>query len=252
MNDTARTHQVAVVTGAAGGMGQFIARKLHADGHRVYLADIALDKAEELARELSPDGETARAIRLDVSSRKDFANALAEITGQWETPSILVNNAAVTQAADLMTLGEEDFNWVLTTNVDSIFFGCQVFGAAMAEQGYGRIINMASLAGQNGGTATGGHYAASKGAILTVTKIFAKELGARGVTVNAISPGPHDLPIVHQTVPSDKLSQVIDNIPVKRLGAPEFIAKTVALLADEEASFVTGACWDINGGLFVR
>lgn len=252
MTETALTPGIAVVTGAAGGMGQVIARQLHAAGNRVYLADIALDKAEELARELSADGSTARAIHLDVSSRQAFVDALAEITEQWGAPTILVNNAAVTRAADLMTLPEEDFNQVLTTNVGSIFFGCQVIGGAMAEQGYGRIINMASLAGQNGGTATGGHYAASKGAILTTTKIFARELAGRGVTVNAISPGPHDLPIVHQTVPAEKLDQVVAGIPVQRLGDPSFIAKTVTLLAGEDAAFVTGACWDINGGLYVR
>lgn len=252
MTETARTPGVAVVTGAAGGMGQEIVRRLHRDGHRVCLADIAVEKAEELARELSPDGSTACALRLDVSRREDFVRVLDTLTEQWETPTILVNNAAVTRAADLMTLSEQDFNQVLTTNVDSIFFGCQVFGAAMAEQGYGRIINMASLAGQNGGTATGGHYAASKGAILTTTKIFARELAGQGVTVNAISPGPHDLPIVHQTVPAEKLDQVIAGIPVRRLGDPVFIAKTVSLLADEDAAFVTGACWDINGGLYVR
>lgn len=252
MTKTAQDQGVAVVTGAAGGMGQAIARRLHADGHRVCLADIAVDRAEEIAQELSPDGSTARALRLDVSKRDDFVRALEEVTGQWSSPTILVNNAAVTRAADLMTLSEEDFNQVLTVNVDSIFFGCQVFGAAMAEQGYGRIINMASLAGQNGGTATGGHYAASKGAILTTTKIFARELAGQGVTVNAISPGPHDLPIVHQTVPAEKLNGVIQGIPVKRLGDPAFIAKTVSLLADEDAAFVTGACWDINGGLYVR
>lgn len=241
-----------MVTGAAGGMGQEIARRLHDDGHRVCLADIAVDKAQELAKELSPDGSTACALRLDVSKRDDFVTALESLTEKWSTPTILVNNAAVTRAADLMTLSEKDFNQVLTTNVDSIFFGCQVFGAAMAEEGYGRIINMASLAGQNGGTATGGHYAASKGAILTTTKIFARELAGQGVTVNAISPGPHDLPIVHQTVPADKLDKVIAGIPVRRLGDPAFIAKTVSLLADEDAAFVTGACWDINGGLYVR
>lgn len=252
MTTTAQEQGVAVVTGAAGGMGQAIARRLHADGHRVCLADIAVDRAEEIARDLSPDGSTASALRLDVAKRVDFVRALEEVTDQWATPTILVNNAAVTRAADLMTLSEEDFNQVLTINVDSIFFGCQVIGAAMAEQGYGRIINMASLAGQNGGTATGGHYAASKGAILTTTKIFARELAGQGVTVNAISPGPHDLPIVHQTVPADKLDGVIQGIPVKRLGDPAFIAKTVSLLADEDAAFVTGACWDINGGLYVR
>lgn len=192
---------IAVVTGAAGGMGTHIARRLHSDGHRVLLTDLAVDAVEALATELSPDGSTARGIRLDVANRDDFVTGLKQCQRFWGSPTIVVNNAAVTQAADLMTLGADEFNRVLTTNVDAAFFGCQVFGAAMAEQGFGRIVNMASLAGQNGGTATGGHYAASKGAILTVTKIFAKELAARGVTVNAIAPGPHDLPVVKATVP---------------------------------------------------
>ncbi|MDH6194669.1 3-oxoacyl-[acyl-carrier protein] reductase [Mycobacterium frederiksbergense] len=243
---------IAVVTGAAGGMGAFIARRLHADGRRVLLTDIDADAAEALARELSADGSTAKASRLDVSSRDDFAASLAECQRHWGTPTILVNNAAVTQAADLMTLGADEFNRVLTTNVDSAFFGCQVFGAAMAEQGFGRIVNMASLAGQNGGTATGGHYATSKGAILTVTKIFARELASKGVTVNAIAPGPHDLPVVRATVPADKLDAVVAGIPVGRMGSASFIADMVALLAADDAFFVTGACWDVNGGLYVR
>ncbi len=122
----------------------------------------------------------------------------------------------------------------------------------MADKGFGRIVNIASLPGQNGGTATGGHYAASKGAILTTTKIFARELAAQGVTVNAISPGPHDLPVIRTTVPADKLDGIIAGIPVGRLGSASFIADTVALLTSKDAFFVTGACWDINGGLYLR
>jgi 3-oxoacyl-[acyl-carrier protein] reductase len=249
---TDKTSGIAVITGAAGGMGMHIARRLHADGHRVLLTDLDADAVASLAKDLSPDGSTARGIRIDVTSREEFVGGLRWCQRVWGTPTIAVNNAAVTQAADLMTLGADDFNRVLTTNVDSAFFGCQIFGAAMAEQGFGRIVNMASLAGQNGGTATGGHYAASKGAILTVTKVFARELAAKGVTVNAIAPGPHDLPVVKATVPADKLDAVIAGIPVGRLGSASFVADMVALLVSDDAHFVTGACWDVNGGLYVR
>ncbi|KSZ57438.1 3-oxoacyl-ACP reductase [Rhodococcus pyridinivorans KG-16] len=243
---------IAVVTGAAGGMGTAIARKLHTDGRRVLLADLDTAAVDALAAELSPDGSTARGIKLDVGRKAAFDEGLAVCEDLWGTPTIVVNNAAVTRAADLMTLGEDEFTDVLTTNVNSVFFGCQVFGAAMADKGFGRIVNMASLAGQNGGTATGGHYAASKGAILTATKIFARELAARGVTVNAISPGPHDLPVVRKTVPADKLDDIVAGIPVGRLGSASFVADTVALLISDDAFFVTGACWDINGGLYPR
>lgn len=243
---------IAVVTGAAGGMGSHIARRLHADGRRVLLTDIDVDAAAAVARELSGDGSTAKALRLDVADRDDFGAALTECQQVWGTPTILVNNAAVTRAADLMTLPADEFNRVLTTNVDSVFFGCQVIGAAMAEQGFGRIVNMASLAGQNGGTATGGHYATSKGAILTVTKIFARELASKGVTVNAIAPGPHDLPVVRATVAPDKLDAVVAGIPVGRMGSASYVADMAALLVADDAFFVTGACWDVNGGLYVR
>ena len=242
---------IAVVTGAAGGMGAHIARRLHADGRKVMLTDIDTAAVEALAAELSPDGATARGIRLDVSAREDFEAGLAACQRLWGTPTILVNNAAITQAADLMTL-ETASSTVWTTNVDSAFFGCQIFGAAMGALGSGRIVNMASLAGQNGGTATGGHSPASKGAILTVTKIFAQELAKQGVTVNAIAPGPHDLPVVRATVPADKLDAVIARIPVGRLGSAAFVADMVALLTSDDAYFVTGACWDVNGGLYVR
>lgn len=241
-----------MVTGAAGGMGSYIAHRLHEEGFSVVLTDINEDAVRALAREISPDGSTALGLQHDVARREDFVRVLEHTRQRWKTPEVLVNNAAVTQSADLLSLTQSDFNRVLDTNTNSIFFGCQVVGGAMVEAGYGRIINMASLAGQNGGTATGAHYAASKGAILTITKIFAKEFAPSGVTVNALSPGPHDLPIVHKTVPSDRLAAVISAIPVQRLGEPRFIADTVALLASENAYFVTGACWDINGGLYVR
>ena len=134
----------------------------------------------------------------------------------------------------------------------SVFLGCQVLGAHMAAAGYGRIINMASLAGQNGGTATGAHYAASKGAIVTLTKVFAKEFAASGVTVNAIAPGPIDSPAVHAAVPGERLPGLLANIPVQRLGDADFIGDLIVQLARPEAYFTTGATVDVNGGLFMR
>ncbi|MCG7304454.1 SDR family oxidoreductase [Pseudoglutamicibacter albus] len=250
--DEVSREQIAIVTGAGGGMGKSISRVLHADGMKVLLTDINEDSIREFAEELCPQGETAWALQQDASQKSEAEHVLAECTARWGTPTVLVNNAAVTQTADPLTISQEDFDRVVRINTDSVFFGCQVIGQAMAEAGYGRIVNMGSLAGLNGGTATGVHYAASKGAIGTITKIFAKQYAAQGVTVNQIVPGPHDLPIVYETVPEDKLEGVIASIPVGKLGSPDFIGQTIALLASEEAYFVTGASWDINGGLYVR
>lgn len=152
----------------------------------------------------------------------------------------------------VMQISPEEFDAVVGLNLRSVFVGCQVIGAYMAEAGYGRIINMASLAGQNGGTATGAHYAASKGGIITLTKIFAKEFAGQGVTVNAIAPGPIDSPAVRAAVPVERMESLIGNIPVRRLGDAGFLGDLVVQLARPEAYFTTGATWDVNGGLFMR
>jgi 3-oxoacyl-[acyl-carrier protein] reductase len=151
-----------------------------------------------------------------------------------------------------MDITAEQFDQVIDVNLRSVLFGCQVFGQHFATKGAGRIVNIASLAGQNGGSATGAHYAAAKGGALTLTKVFARDLGPLGVTVNAISPGPLDLAIVHETVPAEKLEKIIAGIPVGRLGSATHIADVAVLLASPDAYFTNGACWDINGGLFMR
>lgn len=151
-----------------------------------------------------------------------------------------------------MEITEEQFDHVINVNLRSVLFGCQVFGQHFADAGGGRIVNIASLAGQNGGSATGAHYAASKGGVITLTKVFARDLASRGVTVNAISPGPMDLPIVHESVPAEKLNAVIASIPGGRLGSADYVADVAVTLAAENAYFANGACWDVNGGLFMR
>lgn len=244
--------QVAIVTGAAHGLGAIIANRLHAEGYRVLLTDIDADAAAQAAAELDADGNTARSLRLDISRKQDFEFALSTALATWGQAQVLVNNAAVTQALPVMEITPEAFLHVLGTNAGGVFFGCQVFGEHFRRQGYGRIVNLASLAGQNGGTATGAHYAASKGAILTLTKVFARELATAGVTVNAISPGPLDLPIVRSVVSADRFEAFLKNIPVGGLGDPEFLAGMVVQLASAQAAFVTGATWDVNGGLYVR
>ncbi|MCY0966245.1 SDR family NAD(P)-dependent oxidoreductase [Parathalassolituus penaei] len=244
--------QVALVTGAAQGLGFHIASRLHAAGYRVAVSDINVEAAALAARELDPSGETVMAVALNVASRADFEQALAAVTERFGSLQVLVNNAAVTRATPVMAIGLDEFNEVVNINLGGTFAGCQVMGSYMAEQGYGRIINMASLAGQNGGTSTGAHYAASKGGILTLTKVFAKELASKGVTVNAVAPGPIDSPMVKALVPAERLPGLLAAIPVGELGDANFIGDMVVQLASPQARFTTGTTWDVNGGLFMR
>jgi 3-oxoacyl-[acyl-carrier protein] reductase len=243
---------VALVTGAAAGLGRLIAEELHAAGYRVALADRDAAAAREAAHALDPSGERAVALALDVLRKQDFQEALEALKRDWAVPSVLVNNAALTLTTPVMDIEPEEFSRVLDVNLRGTFLGCQVLGRAMAEAGRGRIVNVASLAGQNGGTASGAHYASSKAGILTLTKIFARELASRGVTVNAVAPGPLDLPSVRAAVPAERLEQLVKQIPVQRLGNPRFIARMVVLLASEDADSATGAAWDANGGIFMR
>lgn len=248
----ADTPHTAIVTGAASGFGAVAARALHQAGHRIVISDIDGEAAGRLAAELDPAGTTAIAATLDVRQPEAFEQVRDAAITRWGSVEILVNNAAVTVARPLLEIEPAEFNTVMATNAGGVFAGSQILGRHFKERGYGRIVNLASLAGQNGGTATGAHYAASKGAILTLTKVFARDLAAFGITVNAIAPGPMDTPLVHQLVPAEKMPAMLANIPVGQLIEPAFVASVIVLLASPAASSVTGACWDVNGGLFMR
>jgi 3-oxoacyl-[acyl-carrier protein] reductase len=244
--------RVALVTGAARGLGACIASRLHDRGYRVAVTDRDEEAAATAAAALDPTGSSAVGLGLDVRDKNAFVRVLDDLVARWDAVHILVNNAGHSKVEALMDITPDSFGSVVAANLDGTFLGCQVLGAYFAERGYGRIVNIASLAGQNGGTATGAHYAAAKGGVATLTKVFARELGPDGVTVNAISPGPQELPSVRESVDPDKLAQIEASIPVRRLGRPEFIADMAVLLAADNADTVTGACWDANGGLYMR
>lgn len=248
--------QVALVTGAADGLGKIIACELLKSGYKVVIADINITHADSTIKSLIETGQAQPdqllAVKLDISQEVDYSPALENVIQKWGGVHVVVNNAAMTRTTKVLDITADEFDEITAVNQRGTFLSCQFFGRYLATQGYGRIINMASLAGQNGGTATGAHYAASKGAIITLTKIFAKEFASSGVTVNAISPGPIDSPAVHRAVPKDQLEKIIQSIPVQQLGNATFIGQTIVLLASKNASFTTGATWDINGGLFMR
>ncbi|BEV01204.1 SDR family NAD(P)-dependent oxidoreductase [Novosphingobium olei] len=244
--------RVVLITGAGQGLGASLAAAFHGAGYRVAVTDLSAEAAQSVATRLDPAGETVLGHALDVRDPQQFRDALSRIVEHWGSVEVLVNNAVVTAVKPVLEIDADEFDRVLQVNLRGTFVGCQVLGRYFKERKHGRIVNIASLAGQNGGTATGAHYATSKGGVLTLTKVFARDLGPFGVTVNAIAPGPLDSDVVRDLVPEDKLTGIVAGIPVGRLGSLDYVAATAVHLASEEAFFANGATWDINGGLLMR
>jgi 3-oxoacyl-[acyl-carrier protein] reductase len=243
--------RVALVTGAGRGLGAAIAAALHAHGHAVVLADVDAETAAATAAKLDRDGATASSALLDVSDRDAFAALVESVVDRHGSLDVLVNNAGVTPVSDFFEITTEEWDEVLAVNLRSAFVGCQLAGRHMRERGWGRIVNLASIAGQIGSRIAGAHYSVSKGGIVTLTKVAAKELAPHGVTVNAIAPAVVRVPLM-QTLPRERLAQLIESIPVGRIGEAEEVGALAAFLASDAAGYVTGATFDINGGQYMR
>ncbi|BFM09555.1 SDR family NAD(P)-dependent oxidoreductase [Halioxenophilus aromaticivorans] len=244
--------QTAVITGAAKGIGQVLAKAFLQADFNVLMTD-ADDQALAGARDELAHYNRVQTQVLDVRNKNDFEQALNVAQEHFGAAQVLINNAAITPTTPVLEITPEEFSQVLDINLRGCFLGCQVFGAYFAQQNQGRIINMASLAGQMGGTASGAHYASSKAGIITLTKIFARQFAGQGVTVNAVAPGPVLVDSITEKVPPEKLAEIIDTmIPVKQMSDPRLIADMALLLASDQAATVTGATWDANGGIFMR
>ena len=234
--------RTAVVTGAARGLGEAIARRLAGDGDRVLVTDVNLEGAERVAAEIG--GE---AVEHDVRSLDSWERLLQRV-GEVD---VLVNNAARTELRSFWEIDPDEWDDVLATNLRGTYLGIRVVGAAMRERGSGRIVNLASIAGQSSRSVTGVHYATSKAAIIALTRHAATELAGSGVTVNAVAPAAIDGPMV-ASVPAERIDAMVKTIPVGRLGRPEEVSAAVAYLASDAAGFVTGATLDVNGGMLMR
>jgi len=241
--------RVAIVTGAARGLGEAVARRLQADGFRVALADLELDGAAQVGREL---GEGAFAVRHDIRELESWERVLTDVRRELgDDVHALVNNAARTEIRSFWEIDMDEWDDVLATNLRGTYLGCRVVGAYLRDRGAGRIVNLASVAGQAGRAVTGVHYATSKSAIIALTRHAATELAPSGVTVNAVAPAAIDGPMV-ASVPPERIEAMIQTIPVRRLGRPEEVAALVAFLVSDEAGFTTGATFDVNGGMLMR
>lgn len=172
-------------------------------------------------------------------------------TERFGDVDILVNNAARTVSRPFWDIPADEWDDVLAVNLRSVLFGCQVVGARLRERGAGRIVNLGSLAGQAGGLVAGAHYAASKAGIGVLTKIVAAELAPHGVTVNCVAPAAIAGPAM-DAMPPERVAAAIERIPVGRAGRPEEVAAVVRHLCTDAAASITGATFDVNGGLLMR
>lgn len=243
--------RTALVTGGAQGLGAIIVSSLVQAGYRVAIADINPDVAQHLVKE---HGEEKVAVfGLDVSNEHSVEQVLDQVEERFGLPWLLVNNAAVMKAQPVLEIDMPTFERIISVNLCGTFLCSQRFARRLvAAKKSGRIVNIGSLAGQNGGSATGAHYAASKGGIHTLTKVFARDLAPLGITVNAIAPGPLDLPSVAATIGADRLPALKAALPTGKLGCPITVARMVVEMAREDADGLTGSTIDINSGLYLR
>jgi NAD(P)-dependent dehydrogenase (short-subunit alcohol dehydrogenase family) len=236
-------NKVAVVTGGGQGIGEAICRRLAVAGAKIAVFDRDSVTAQTVADSLS-----GLAVVGDVCSEADVARALTDIEQQFGPVDILVNNAGITgRAAPLWELSKSELESVLAVNLVGPFLWCRAVIQGMLKRRFGRIINIASVAGKEGNPALG-PYSASKAALIGLTKSLAKETAGKGdVTVNSISPAVIATPLLDQ-LPQATIDYMVSRIPLGRVGRAEEVAALVHFLASAEASFTTGQCYDISGG----
>ena len=239
----------AVVTGGASGIGRGISLRLARDGADVALLDRNLAGAEAVAREVRALGRRALAVEVDVARAASVAAAVEQARGTLGALQILVNSAGICAFVPLAQMTEAIFDEMLAVHLKGVFLCTRAVLPDMLAAGWGRVVNLASVAGLNGGGPGLLHYASAKAGIIGFTKALAHEVGPAGVTANAIAPGLIDTPMVRGAGMADAfIQQVVQRTPVRRVGQPDDIAATCAYLVSEEAGFITGQVISPNGG----
>ncbi len=243
------TGKTAIVTGGAKGIGRGCAELLAENGANVVIADMNFEMAKTVEDALAQKGLRAKAVRVNVKEVGDIEKMVKAAADTFGTVDILVNNAGIFHATPIEDITEEEWDNILAINLKSVFFATQKVLPYMKEKKHGKIVNLSSLAGRNGGITNGMGYSATKAGIVGLTRGFASRLAKYGINVNAIAPGSTDTGIL-DGLPKEETDRLVASIPLGRFGKIDEVASAIVYLCSEEASFITGAVLDVNGGMY--
>ena len=240
-------NRVAIVTGSSRGIGRAIAVRLAEDGHHLVCIARSEQPLQELVQQISESGGSAEYKTCDISDAEAFGAVVDGVAGEHGRLDILVNNAGITRDGLVLRMSDEDFDDVIAVNLKSAFIASRHAARPMMRGRFGRIINIGSVSGLMGNPGQV-NYSASKAAMVGMSKSMAKELGAKGVTVNVVAPGFIKTEMT-EALGDELLKELAPRIPVRRLGEPEEIAHAVSWLAGEQSGYVTGQVLVVDGGL---
>jgi len=242
-------HRVVLVTGASRGIGRAIALAFCRAGYDVAAAATTIENNPEFAETFRASGFTPVAVNLDLRSPESIKKAFERVLKDKGRIDVLVNNAGITRDGLAVRMKAVDWDAVLRTNLDGAFLAIQQVLPGMMRARWGRIVNISSVVGQ-AGSAGQANYAASKAALIGMSKSLAQELGSRGITVNVVAPGFITSDMTNN-LPEERKQKILASIPLERIGTPEDVAAAVLFLASEEAGYITGHVLAVNGGMYM-
>lgn len=239
-------NRVAIITGGGQGIGRATALRFAAEGARVVVADIDRTAADGVAQEIADANGEALAVSVDVANRESVAEMVQAALAQFGRIDILVNNAGITRDAQMVKMSEEAFDQVIDINLKGVFNCTQAVAPTMAAQGSGVILNASSVVAANGNFGQS-NYVAAKAGVTGMTKVWARELGRKGIRVNAVAPGFIKTRMT-EAIPEKVMDNLLSRIAVNRMGEAEEIANAYLWLASDEASYVNGHVLAVDGG----